>query len=198
MPSPDRISRKRMQTRHHLAEMAFALFERHGYEAVTMEQIAMQTGVARATLYNHFPVKEAVLVHCLHEQLAHDLQSLLPEALSRATFVSRLATLLEPSMQWWEAHRQYAAPYIRYRFQQVRDERAGQFSSDMITVYARLIADAQETGELRTDEPPMRLAHYLHFLYLCALMTWLEGAEVSLADEFTRAMEFFAEGAARR
>jgi AcrR family transcriptional regulator len=197
MRSPDHASRKRTQTRNHIATVSFELFERQGYEAVTMEQIAVDAGLARATLYNHFPVKEAVLVHCLHERLARDLQSLMPEILSRPTFASRLATLLEPSMHWWELHRQYAAPYIRYRFQQVRDERVERASSDMIMVYVQLIADAQSAGELRVDQSAARLAQYLHFLYLCALMSWLGDPEVSLDDELTRAMEFFVEGAAR-
>ena len=37
-----RRERKRTQTLDHLAATAFALFEQHGYEAVTMEQIAEQ------------------------------------------------------------------------------------------------------------------------------------------------------------
>lgn len=199
MPDPSPVSRKRVQTRNHIVQVAFGLFEQHGYEAVTMERIAAAAGVARATLYNHFPVKEAVLVHGLHEQLAHDIQSLMPVILAHPTFASRLAALLEPSARWWQAHRQYAAPYIRFRFQQIRDGWAGrQPSSDMIAVYVSLITEAREAGELRTDESAMRLAHYLHFLYLCALMTWLDDPEVSLDDEVGRALAFFIEGVARR
>ena len=37
-----RRERKRSQTLDHLAATAFALFEAHGYDAVTMEQIAAQ------------------------------------------------------------------------------------------------------------------------------------------------------------
>ncbi len=197
MPDPDRLSRKRTQTRDRITAVSFELFERLGFDAVTMDQIARETGVVRATLYNHFPVKEAVLAHGLHEQLARDLRLLEPEIESHSSFASRLAALLAPSARWWEAHRQYAAPYVRYRFQQVGDARAGQSSSDMITAYARLITQAQQAGELRTDEPALRLAHYLHFLGLCALMTWIEDAQISLADEFSRATAFFTAGAAR-
>lgn len=194
---PFRPPGKRAQTRNHLAAASFALFEKHGYEAVSMEQIAREAGVVRATLYNHFPVKEAVLAHYLHETLARNLQSLMPEILARASFRARLTALLEPSRRWWETHRQYAAPYIRFRFQQVRDAQTAA-ASDMTTVYAHLIADAQKAGELRSDETPERLAHYLHFLYLSALMRWLDDPDLALAGELTRAMSFFIEGAAKR
>ncbi len=46
----------------------------HGYESVTMEQIAAAADVARGTLYNHFPFKEAVLAYWIHGQLAKDLR----------------------------------------------------------------------------------------------------------------------------
>lgn len=191
----DRTARKRRQTRDHIAATAHALFERDGYEAVTMEQIAVQADVARGTLYNHFPVKEAVLAHWMHAQLEADLGTLVAAVMGRDSFHSRVATLLDASAQWWENHRHYAAPYIRFRFQQVRDADEEQHSSDLIPLYARLIADAQQAGELRQDASPDRLALYLHFLYLASVMTWLGKPGIPLAQEFSQALTFFVQGA---
>lgn len=191
----DRTARKRRQTRDHIAATAHALFERDGYEAVTMEQIAVQADVARGTLYNHFPVKEAVLAHWMHAQLEADLGTLVAAVMGRDSFHSRVATLLDASAQWWENHRHYAAPYIRFRFQQVRDADEEQHSSDLIPLYARLIADAQQAGELRQDASPDRLALYLHFLYLASVMTWLGKPGIPLAQEFSHALTFFVQGA---
>lgn len=42
----------------------------HGYEAVCMEQIADAADVAKATLYNYFPVKEALIGHRFREDTA--------------------------------------------------------------------------------------------------------------------------------
>lgn len=162
-----------------------------------MEQIASEAGIVRGTLYNHFPVKEAVLAEWMHEQLAEDLVPLMTQAMERPTFIARVAMLLELSAQWWERHRQYAAPYVRFRFQQVRDDRNGS-ASDMTAAYAELLSHAQERGEIRDDEPARHLAGYLHFLYLYALLTWIEDKDVSLADELARVLKFFMTGAARR
>lgn len=194
----DRNTRKRQRTRDHLAQAAAALFEKHGYEAITMEQIAAAADVARGTLYNHFPVKEAVLAHWLHTQLAEALGLLVRDALARPSFVAQVATLLEASAAWWEEHRSFAAPYIRYRFQEVREEQGDQPTSDMIPVYAQLIGAAQESGEVSKSAPSERLALYLHYLYLCALMNWLADSEKSLPQEFTHALDFFMQGAAAR
>ncbi len=194
----ERKSNKSGRTRDHIATVAAALFERDGYQGVTMEQIAAAAGVARGTLYNHFPLKDAVLAHWMHARLARELAPLMQEALSRDRFVSRVATLLDASAQWWEQHRQYAAPYIRYRFDEVREGQAGQDASDMIDAYAALISQAQQTGELRSDMSAERLARYLHYLYLCAVMEWLEDGQSALADGFAQMLEFFLQGAEAR
>jgi AcrR family transcriptional regulator len=196
MTKDDRTTRKRTQTRDHIAATAHALFERDGYEGVTMEQIAAEADVARGTLYNHFPVKEAVLVHWMHNELEEDLEAVAEGlVLGRKSFVSRVTALLHGSAEWWEHHRQYAAPYIRFRFQQVRDGMAQQASSDMIPLYVQLIDHAQQAGELRSDTPAERLALYLHFLYLSAVMTWLSSSDTRLEDEFGKALDFFMRGA---
>lgn len=199
MAYPDRMSRRREKTRDHIATVASTLFERHGYETVTMEGIAAEADVARGTLYNHFPVKEAVLAHWMHTRLERDLEPLMQEVLSGTGFVPRLMALLKASAGWWENNRQYAVPYIRYRFQEVHDGQGKHFSHDTtMTVYVRLIADAQRANEIRADASPDRFARYLHFLYLCAMMTWLEDAEASLGEEFMNALAFFLDGAGSR
>jgi hypothetical protein len=153
--------------------------------------------VVRATLYNHFPVKEAVLACRLHELLAQHLQLFMQAAPPSATLMARLESLLASSAQWWEAHRQYAAPYVRYRFQKFEGASVDS-SSDMVEAYASLIAAARKSGELRTDDTPQQLANYLHFLYLCALTTWLGNPDTALADELSRVLKFFIRGAANR
>lgn len=195
MSTPNRTHRKRVRTREHLSEVALALFEKLGYEAVTMEQIAAEADVARGTLYNHFPVKEAALVHALHQQLASDLGPLLHKAMARRSVQARLAGILDASAQWWEAHRDYAAPYIRYRFQAVGDGQAGQGDSDMLTLYAQLIEQAQAKGEIRNDIAPPLLSSHLHFLYLGAVLRWLDHDEASLRGELAQALAFFMAGA---
>src|SRR5690606_4393100 len=128
--------------------------------------------------------------------LARDLAPLMRTVLARDSLAGRLAVLLAASAGWWEAHRHYAMPYIRYRFQQACAGHLEDAASDMVSVYAGLIAQAQEQGELDPRQAPARLAHYLHYLYLGALMAWLADADVSLGDELARVIDFFMRGAA--
>lgn len=54
--------RKRRQTFKVIHEAAMELFARHGYAAVTVEQIARAAEVSRATIYAYYPNKEDIVV----------------------------------------------------------------------------------------------------------------------------------------
>lgn len=191
----NRNTRKRERTQAHIAQVAVALFEKHGYESVTMEQIAAEADVARGTLYNHFAVKDAVLVYWIHTQLGDALEPLLNQALTRSSFVERVAVILKASAAWWEKQRVFAVPYIRYRFDGLQEGQGAAAGSDLISVYVHLIKAAQESGEITSAAPAERLARYLHYLYLSALMGWLADPERSLGTQFTEVLDFFMNGA---
>ena len=50
--------RKKQQTRELIADTARRLFAEHGFESVTVAQIAQEADVAEATVFNYFPTKE--------------------------------------------------------------------------------------------------------------------------------------------
>lgn len=50
--------RKKDQTRRHIADVAARLFIEHGFEDVTVDQIAAAADVAKKTVFNYFPTKE--------------------------------------------------------------------------------------------------------------------------------------------
>lgn len=54
---------KKIQLLDRVQKEAFALFKKHGYDGVTMLQIAQAAGVSRSTLFRHFATKEAIVLH---------------------------------------------------------------------------------------------------------------------------------------
>jgi AcrR family transcriptional regulator len=197
---PDRRDRKRLRTLEHIARTAAALFEAQGYEAVTMEQIAAAADVAKGTLYNHFPVKEAVLAHWLHLELATNLASLHDQLASRPGFAEGALHVLDHSARWCQAHPDYLAPYLRFRFLGIGKEpspsRESEQLSDITDTFGWLIRRGQAAGEIRGDFDPARLAVAFHHLYLCAMLRWLADPRLKLRQEFAAAVELFLHGAA--
>ncbi|MEM5369054.1 TetR/AcrR family transcriptional regulator [Paraburkholderia azotifigens] len=198
-PADDRRARKRARVLDLLAETAVQLFESHGYDAVTMEQIAAEADVSKGTLYNHFPTKESVLAHWIHAQLEADMARLKPKIEREASFVSAISLLLNASAAWCEKHRDYLSPYLRFRFlsfETPQSEEGDAVSGDIVGGFALLIARGQHTGELRGDVDAAHLALLFHHLYLGALMRWLTTPRLNLRKEFALIVKLFVEGAA--
>ena len=57
----NRTERKKEETRQKVIGVALQLFRQNGLEATTMEQIAEVADIAKGTLYNYFPAKEAII-----------------------------------------------------------------------------------------------------------------------------------------
>ena len=58
-----------------IREAAVDLIARHGYEAVSMRQLAAQVGVQVAALYRYFPTKEELLFTLMREHMEALLES---------------------------------------------------------------------------------------------------------------------------
>lgn len=69
---PDRRTRKRLATRQAISDAATRLFMEHGFDGVTIDQIAQAADVGRMTVFNHFPRKEDMFFD-LDEQGRSDL-----------------------------------------------------------------------------------------------------------------------------
>lgn len=62
-PTPGLRERKKAATMHHIQETALALFTTHGFDQVTIEQVAAASDVSPSTVYRYFGTKEGLVIH---------------------------------------------------------------------------------------------------------------------------------------
>ena len=62
--------RKKRQTRETIAHAAMALFAEHGFDAVTVADVARAADVSEKTVFNYFPAKEDLVLHGGEERRA--------------------------------------------------------------------------------------------------------------------------------
>src|SRR5947207_15472783 len=91
----DTIETHRREVRDATLDTTATLVAKHGLRAVTMSQIAQETGIGRATLYKYFSDVDAILV-AWHERLvtAH-LEQLAQLATEAGEPARRLEAVLE-------------------------------------------------------------------------------------------------------
>lgn len=197
-PIPGRRDRKRQATADLLASTAFALFEQHGFDKVTMEQIAAAADVAKGTLYNHFPVKEALLRHHFHRALAEQWPALQQSLAGESDPLARLHLFFNAAAGWARQHRDYLQHYLRYRLGHALSEGDAGERSGGEQIFTQLLAEAQTAGRIRADLPAKFMASHLQFHYLAALMRWLTQPDADLERELATMLDLFLHGATPR
>jgi AcrR family transcriptional regulator len=190
---PGRRERKRLQTLDHIADTAWTLFETDGFEQVTMERIAQAADVAKGTLYKYFPVKEAILRHYMHRQLADSMSVFFKQIATLPSAEAQLRAFFASSAEWSARNRRYLLPYIRFRLNERVDDESRQ-RSGVDRVFAQIIVGGQARGELHSQRDPAALAAYLGSLYLAAMMRWLLDERLTLTEEFDLMLEIFLFG----
>src|SRR6266487_832162 len=89
------IEAHRRSVRQAILDTTAGLVAEHGLRAVTMSQIAEQTGIGRATLYKYFPDVDAILLSWHEQQIAGHLGYLAEVRDQAGTGSERLAAVLE-------------------------------------------------------------------------------------------------------
>lgn len=154
---PGHRHRKKAETRQMISNIATRLFVEHGFENVSIDDIAREADVARKTVFNYFPRKEDLFF-----DREEEVRTLVREALAARgkqspmqTFQSLIRTLLENQhpifkiterpIQFWRTVSESPALTARARELQVT------LADDL----AEMLADAAGKSP---DDPNARLA----------------------------------------
>ncbi|WP_053063621.1 TetR/AcrR family transcriptional regulator [Nocardiopsis sp. RV163] len=87
----DQRTRRRQRNRAAIQEAALRLFERQGYEATTVAQIAREAGVSHMTFFRCFPSKEDVVLRDEYDPMLEDLVREQPDTLPAVERIHRAA-----------------------------------------------------------------------------------------------------------
>jgi AcrR family transcriptional regulator len=160
-PGPDEESlreRKKRQTRQAIAQAAMRLFTEHGFDTVTIPQIAAAAGVADKTVYNYFPRKTSLFF----DEAGDVLAELLHAVRTRRPGQSALdgVQVFLAGRAEWAAGRRPARPSPRFR-QLIAGSPALQAGMrEMFASYETALAEllATETGAAPGSAEPFTAA----------------------------------------
>jgi AcrR family transcriptional regulator len=162
--------RKYAEARRALFDAAMALFREKGFDETSAEDIAARAGFSRATFFNHFGSKAAVLRY-YGEQLQARVEQLVAEAGPGTAPLERVRNLLLAMASEAEGRREDLQLILS---QSVRDPdyvaRPTPARRRVLAILTRLLAEAQRRGEARRDLPAREQAAHLFGLYQIALV----------------------------
>jgi AcrR family transcriptional regulator len=157
------IETHRREVRDAIMDTTVALVADQGLLAVTMSQIAEETGIGRATLYKYFPDVEAILLAWHDRQITGHLEYLATVRAQAGGAAERLEAVLEAyallSRDPGGHNDTNFAAFLH------RDERVARAQREVHAMVRDLLVEAAKVGEVRDDVPPDELASYcLHAL----------------------------------
>jgi AcrR family transcriptional regulator len=157
------IEAHRREVRDAIMDTTAALVAEHGLLAVTMSQIAKETGIGRATLYKYFPDVEAILLAWHDRQISAHLAYLADVGGQAVGAAERLQAVLEAyALLSRDARGHHDTDYAAFLH---RDQRVARAQHEVHTMLRDLLIEATKTGDVREDVPPDELASYcLHAL----------------------------------
>jgi AcrR family transcriptional regulator len=197
IPLTSRMDRKKEETRRKIIAVAMELFERQGFGSTGMDQIAEEVDIAKGTLYNYFPAKEAILSEFMQRNFRDKFDARtgrfqdLPDTRARMTFI--FSTLLEGI----ERQKEIFERYMVYRIQSMLSFRLEEGADSGFSLLGlEIIRLGQKNGDLRSDLPPGILEDLFEFAFITAAKRlYLEPDEYDLATAIERSVELFINGA---
>lgn len=182
-----RQERKKRELRERIVQTAVELFQEQGFYNTTMEQIAEVADVARKTLYNHFPVKEAIADSYLRD-ISNGLAQESFESLQRLPDTkSRLVAALTATYSWAEKNPELTRVVLGYRmkydYQKPLAERPKTGTQNIVEA---ILTQGQENGEIRKDFSVELLMMYVDLLRGSITWGWLHEPD---KFDMTEAME---------
>jgi AcrR family transcriptional regulator len=155
------IEQHRRAVRDATLDTTAALVAERGLASVTMSQIAVETGIGRATLYKYFPNVEAILTAWHERQVTHHLTQLANIRDQGNSAGERLEAVLTAYaiITYSRPHGTELAAAVH------RGEHLAKAQQQLLGFFEDLIADAAKAAGVRDDLPPAELASYcLHAL----------------------------------
>ncbi|TPI39645.1 TetR/AcrR family transcriptional regulator [Mesorhizobium sp. B3-1-9] len=93
----------RTDKRRHIVETAYGLFKRVGFHATGIDRIIAEAGVAKMTMYRHFPSKDDLMVEVLAYRAGRFNRQLDRLAEQAATPEQKIGTIFDCYGRWFRS-----------------------------------------------------------------------------------------------
>jgi len=186
-----RRERKKLEVRARIYGAARELFQKHGFQATTVDEIASLADVAPATFFNHFHSKQALLdlmtgevVDYLHALTTQHLEG---EGGSADRLRRFIASAAESIAQSRRIARDVLIEFMR---NDSTPDGPHPYLQRLQEPFVHLITEGQQNGEMRDDHDPVFLAQMAVGMMNSAITSWLANPEYPVERGLIDATEF--------
>ncbi|MED4780584.1 TetR/AcrR family transcriptional regulator [Brevibacillus choshinensis] len=164
-----RQERKRLATRQNIYDTAIRLFRVKGYHATTVEEIATEADVAKATFFKHFPKKYELIEEIIKQRRDKVRAAATDEQVNQLSTKTQINHMMKILCQTIESDRALAVIALNEFICS-----GGLFKEEApsIEIFYQTLERGKECGELRADIPTRVVARVLWSYYLESYIAW--------------------------
>jgi AcrR family transcriptional regulator len=173
---PGMRERKKQEKLRRIAEAAWAMFQRDGFEATTTRAVAETAGVAAGTLFLYARDKNDLLVLAFRDALSAAFDDAVCTMPVGKAFVQDVMHLFGAMVALHERHRALAAPLVKEWLVtgEAREPMAA-VTRRIVEAITEQVTAAQQAGEIDVALAPTEVATACLGLYHASLTLWLGG-----------------------
>jgi AcrR family transcriptional regulator len=163
-----------VDARERILEAAYDLFSRRGIRGVGVDEVIDRAGVAKATLYRHFPSKDDLAVAFLGLREQRWSRGLVEAEARRrgATPEEQILALFDVFDEWFRRDDFEACSFINTLLEMGRDHPAGRAAVDHLANIRSFIQELAEEAGIRD---PAAFAYSLQILMKGSIVSAAEG-----------------------
>jgi len=169
----------RVGARQRILDTAYDLFSRHGVRAVGVDRIVAESGVAKMSLYRHFPSKDALVLSFLQEREERWTRDWLGAEVERraASPADRMLAIFDLFGEWFRLSDFEGCSFMNVLLElDDRDSPVHQASADHLRNIRSFVSGlAAEAGAA----DPNALAHKWHILMKGSIVAAGEGDQLA-------------------
>lgn len=187
MKDKPKLTKRKIQgkeTRQKLFDTSIALFNQHGYENVTVDDICEKIGVSKGAFYTHFKSKDQVIVenflylNTSYDEAIKDGETI-KSAFEKLSAFQRYAMGKVEEVGWQAVKLVYhveTGPRKKKSFLTAK-------SHSLYKIVLALVKEGQKNGEIRKDQNAVTITDTLVQLYRGMIFDWcLNNGSYSLVE----------------
>lgn len=195
-----RMDRKKEETRQKILATAMQLFREQGFDAISMETIAETVDIAKGTLYNYFPVKEAILDEYIRRNFKDRTAAWVAKMRELPDTAARMETVFADLLTGIQSQKVIFEKYTAYRMKQwISFHQEDHEKSGFQLIAAEIIRLGQSDGELRSDLPTLMLEDLCEYVFMLTVKEFYLSPETFSAPQaIERSINIFLHGTKRK
>jgi AcrR family transcriptional regulator len=170
-----------------LLEVAVAVFNERGYEATSMDELALRLGITKSAIYHHVPSKVELLRLALDRALDALFAVTEEPGATTGRAIERLEYVVRGSIRVLTAELPFVTLLLRLRGNSEVERTALQRRREFDRIVTGLVRAAEHEGDVRPDVDPAITSRLL-FGTVNSLTEWYRPGGSLTADELADAL----------